>query len=331
MLAIAPASIALGKGEAAAATKSPGDAKEKPACWRDRYTLGPEDILNFSLFGHPDLDRGQLFVQPDGTITYLQAQNVQAEGLTIDELRAAIEKQLSEFYKQPRVIISPVELRSKKYFILGKVVDRGAFAMDRPITILEAVARSRGLETGLFQQNTVELADMARSFLIRKGQRMDVDFQKLFYDGDMTQNIELEPQDYLYFSSANTDEIYVLGEVNSPNPQGFTPRLTVLAAITQRDGFTKAAYRERVLVVRGSIKKPQLFVVDTNAILKGRAPDFPLEPKDIVYVSNRPWKVAEDMADAAVSTFIQAAVTTWTGDSIGPLIKHQLIPTGDVH
>ena len=292
------------------------DPPKQPS-WRDRYTLGPEDILNFSLFGHPELDRNQIFVQPDGTITYLQAQNIKAEGLTIDELRAGIEQRLAEYYKKPKVIVSPVELRSKKYYILGKVVDKGAFPMDRPITILEAAARSRGIETGLFEQNTVELADMPRSFLIRKGKRVNVDFQKLFFEGDMSQNIELEPGDYLYFPSANTNEIYVLGEVTSPSPQGFTPNLTVLGAIARREGFTKAAYRERVLVMRGSLTKPHLFVVDTNAILKGRKPDFPLEPKDIVYVGNRPWKQAEDLADTAVSTFIQAAVTTWTGGNIG--------------
>jgi len=296
---------------AAGSSKSPS--------WRDRYTLGPEDILSFALFGHPELSRTDVFVQPDGMITYLQAQNVKAEGLTVDELRTELEKRLSEYYKQPKVIVSPVELRSKKYYILGKVIDKGAFPMDRPITILEAAARSRGIETGLFQQDTVELADMPRSFLVRNGKRLNVDFQKLFFDGDMTQNIELEPGDYLYFPSANTNEVYVLGEVSSPSPQGFTPKLTVLAAIARREGFTRAAYRERVLVVRGSLTKPRLFVVDTNAILKGRQPDFPLEPKDIVYVGNRPWKIAEDLVDTAISTFTQAALTTWTGANVGVL------------
>jgi protein involved in polysaccharide export with SLBB domain len=142
----------------------------------------------------------------------------------------------------------------------------------------------------------------------------------------MSQNIQIEPGDYIYFPSANTDEVFVLGDVNSPNSQGFTPNLTVLAAITQRDGFTSTAYREKVLVVRGSLTHPQLFVVNTNDILKGRKPDFRLEPKDIVYVSSRPWKYAEDLADIAVSAFVETAMTTWTGESFGPFIKHALLP-----
>jgi len=321
-----PASTPAPSPAAAAPVAPVAAAQGKKASWSERYTLGPGDILNIGLYGRPDLERDQLFIQPDGTISFLQAQNIKADGLTIDELRAAIEGKLSAFYKQPRLIIAPVELHSKKYYILGKVVDNGAFNMDRPYTILEAVARSRGIETGLFEQNTVELADLERSFLIRDGKRMNVDFQKLFFEGDMKQNIELEPGDYLYFPSANTNEVYVLGDVVSPGVQGFTPKLTVVAAITRRGGFTPEAYRERVLVVRGSLQKPQLLAVNTDAILKGQKPDFLLQPKDIVYINPRPWIYAETLADSAISAFLQSAVTTYTGEKVGPLITSPILP-----
>ena len=298
--------------------------------WREKYTLGPGDIMDFGLYGHPELDRNHVFIQPDGTISYLQAQNIRADGLTIDELRSQVQSRLGEYYKNLRVMISPVELRSKKYFILGKVVDNGVYSMDRPMTILEAVARSRGIETGLFEQNTVELADLERSFLARGGRRVDVDFQKLFFEGDMSQNVELEPGDYLYFPSAISNEIYVLGQVTSPGVLGFSRKLTVLGAIARREGFTKAAYREKVLVVRGSLKKPELFVVDTNDVLKGRKADFLLQPKDIIYVSSRPWKFAEDLFDSAVGAFIESAVTVWTGANVGPFIKNPLLPKAEV-
>jgi len=306
------------------------EAAEKTVSWREKYTLGPGDIMDVGLYGHPELDRSHLFVQPDGTISYLQAQNIRAGGLTVDELREQMQAKLAESYKNPRVMISPVELRSKKYFILGKVVDNGVFSMDRPMTILEAVARSRGIETGLFESNTVELADLERSFLARGGKRVEVDFQKLFFEGDMSQNVQLEPGDYLYFPSAISNEIYVLGQVVSPGVLGFSNKLTVLGAIARREGFTTAAYREKVLVVRGSLKKPQLFVVDTNEVLKGRGADFLLQPKDIVYVSSRPWKYAEDLFDSAVGAFIESAVTVWTGANVGPFITNPLLPKAQI-
>jgi polysaccharide biosynthesis/export protein len=298
--------------------------------WRVRYTLGPGDILNFGLYGYPELERDQVFIQPDGTVTYLQAQNIPAQGLTIDELRAALEKKMGEYYKEPRMIIEPVELRSKKYFILGKVVDKGAFSMDRPTTLLEAIARSRGIETGLFEGNTVELADLERSFVVRGNQHLPIDFQKLFFDGDMSQNVEIEPGDFIYFASNISNEIYVLGEVGLPGVLGFAPKLTVLAAIAKRQGFSEAAYRDRVLVVRGSLLHPAVFVVNTNLILKGRQPDFLLQPKDIVFVNARPWKFAEQLLEDAVNAFSQGALTSWTGAHVGPFITSPFLPQGNI-
>ena len=304
----------------------PPNSIPEPASWRDRYTLGPGDILHFAFYGRPELDRNEVFVQPDGTISYLQASNVRAAGLTIDELRDEMNRILAEYYRNPAVMVFPWELRSKRYFILGKVIDNGAFPMDHPITILEAVARSRGIETGLFEQNTVELADLPRSFLMRGNHRMPVDFEALFFKGDLSQNIELEPGDFLYFPSANTNEVYVLGEVGLPGVLGFTPQSTVISSITQRGGFTDSAYRARVMVVRGSLQNPERFVINTNDILQGREPDFELLPKDIVYVAARPWRYAEELADTAIETFLQSMTASWTSRNVGPFIDDPVLP-----
>jgi polysaccharide biosynthesis/export protein len=318
--------LALAVQATRAAEPAAGPAAAPAASWRERYTLGPGDILHFRLYGYPELDRSEVFVRPDGTIGYLQAANVRAAGRTIDELRAAIEQELAAFFRFPRVMVTPFQLRSKRYFMLGKVVDRGAFTLEHPITLIEAVARARGIETGLFEQNTVELADLPRSFIMRGGRRLPVDFEKLFFAGDLGQNVELEPDDYVFFASANTNEVFVLGEVANPGTLGFTPRLTAVGAVTVRGGFTLSAFRSRVLVVRGSLAAPERHVVDVAAVLAGRAPDFPLEPKDIVFVARRPWREAEELLDAAVTTFLQSMTTTWTGRNIEPQLPEGSLP-----
>lgn len=323
LLALLAGAVRAPAGEAVASTAT---TPPPSASWRDHYTLGPGDILHFAFYGRPELDRNDVFVQPDGTISYLQASGVRAEGLTVDELRAEVNRVLGAHYRHPAVMVFPWELRSKRYFILGKVLDNGAFPMDRPITILEAVARSRGIETGLFEQNTVELADLPRSFLMRGRKRMPVDFEALFFQGDLSQNIELEPNDFLYFPSANTNEVYVLGEVALPGVLGFTPQSTVLSAITQRGGFTPGAYRQRVLIIRGSLQHPERIVVDTAAVLAGREPDPPILPKDIVYVAARPWRYAEQLADSAMETFLQSMTASWTSRNIGPFITEPVLP-----
>jgi hypothetical protein len=198
--------------------------------------------------------------------------------------------------------------------------------LDRPLTLVEAVARAKGLETGLYRQTTVEMADLGHSFIVRNGEKLPVDFEKLFLEGDLTQNIPIEPNDYIYFASTAARDIYVVGEVMNPGPLGFVESATVLSAITDRGGFTDRAFKRRVLVVRGSLNEPESFVINIDSALDGHLRDFRLQPKDIVYVSRRPWVKAEELLDEAASSFIQGAVTTWAGVNIGPVIKSRLLP-----
>ena len=69
------------------------------------------------------------------------AQNVVAEGLTVDELRDRINAELGKFRREAQAYVIPVSYRSKRYYMLGAVAQKGVFALDRPITVIEAVAQ----------------------------------------------------------------------------------------------------------------------------------------------------------------------------------------------
>jgi protein involved in polysaccharide export with SLBB domain/capsular polysaccharide biosynthesis protein len=295
--------------------------------WQKRLTLGPGDVLNISMYGQPDLARLEVMIGPDGRLSYLQATEVTATGLTVDELRARLDEELGKFYRSPRTIVVPTIYKSKKYYVLGKVVNKGVYVLDRPVTVLEAVARAHGLETGLMDnQNTFDLADLQRSFIMRGNKRLEVNLESLFLQGDLTQNVALEPDDYLYFASANLKEVYVLGEVKVPGPVLYTPGLTLMGALSGRQGYTDKAFKSRVVVVRGSLNRPKTFVVDTWATLDARGLDFELQPKDIVYVHNRPFIRVEEVLDLAATAFIQSATASWANQFIGPIIKSPILP-----
>ncbi|HLP77063.1 MAG TPA: polysaccharide biosynthesis/export family protein, partial [Candidatus Paceibacterota bacterium] len=313
-------------GEAAAAPETRTNlsfsvtSPAQRAAWQQHLTLGPGDVLSFSLYGEPTLTRTEVAIAPDGRVSYLEAQDVVATGLTVDELRAKMDQELGKYRRVARPVITPMAFRSKKYYVLGKVVQRGVYTLDRPITVIEAIARAKGLENGLVDNNTMDLADFSRSFLMRGGRRIPLDFEKLFQDGDLGQNVQIEPGDYLYFPSANVNQVYVLGEVGLPGPVTYRSDSTVLTAVSSRGGFNEKAFRSRVLVLRGSLNHPETFAVDTMAITSGRTGDFLLKPKDIVYVSHRPFYRAEDLLDLATVAFIQSVVTSWVGtDLVSPL------------
>lgn len=297
----------------------------KRAAWQERLTLGSGDVLNLLLFNMPDSARTDVPVGPDGRISFLQARDIMAAGLTIDELRAKLDEALAKYYQNPRTIITPVAFHSKKYFVLGAVANRGVYTFDRPLRIIEAIARAGGLETGLYASRTVELADLQRSFLVRNGERVPVDFERLFQRGDLSQNIPLQPDDYLYFALASANEIYVLGEVMTPGVQVFAASPSAISAITFGGGFTSRSFKSRVLVVRGSLDHPQTFVVDSAAILAGKAPDFKLQPRDIVYVNRNPWVAAAEVIDVAAKSFVTAFTVQATTLKMPELITSPII------
>jgi polysaccharide export outer membrane protein len=290
------------------------------AAWQQRLTLGPGDTVNIMLFGRPETARREMPIGPDGRITFLQAEDIKATGLTIDELRAAMDKELGKFYQGARTIITPEVYNSKKYYMLGAVTRRGVFTLSRPTSMIEAIAQAGGLATGMFEQNTVELADLSHSFMIRDGKRLQVDFEQLFQRGDLSQNLALEPNDYIFFASSAANQIFVIGAVGASGVVPYTPNANIISAITARGGFADKAYQSRVLVVRGSLNKPECLIVDAKSILAGEKPNFRLEPKDIVYVSRRPWARMEEILDTAITAFIQSAVVTYTG-GLQPLIS----------
>jgi protein involved in polysaccharide export with SLBB domain/capsular polysaccharide biosynthesis protein len=291
---------------------------ESRADWQRQLTLGPGDVLSFHFFGAPELAREEVPIGPDGRISYLEAENIMAAGLTVDQLRVKVNDELRKYRRAPQAYVTPEVYHSKKYYMLGTVVATGVYYLEEPVTVLEAVARARGFSTGVSQGETVEITDFSHSFLERGGQRMPVDFERLFLRGDLSQNIALQPGDYLYFPPATSGDIYVLGEVVTPGAMPFDSDVTALSAIASAGGFTARAWKKRVLVVRGSLDHPQALRVDVAEALKGQAPNLALQPGDLVYVSSRPWAREQELLDHAAQAFVESTVVTWTGLNVGP-------------
>jgi protein involved in polysaccharide export with SLBB domain/Mrp family chromosome partitioning ATPase len=335
-----PPATAAPSNELASLSVSSKPARMAP--WQQRLTLGPGDVLNINLHGQKDSIRDGLVVGPDGRINYLEARDVLVTSLTVDELRNRLEEILARVHRSPRVVINPVSYQSKKYYLLGNVNARGVYALDRPTTVIEAVAAAKGFAIevppvanqgragggGLVPRDPTGLipADFSRSFLMRSQEGggfspVKADFEGLFLRGDLTQNVLLWPGDYLFFSPVGIQEIYVLGEVKSPGVLPYSQDVSVLSAVLSRGGFTSRASKGSVVVVRGSLTKPVGTVINVNYILSARAPDFPLQNRDIIYVSQRPFAKVEELVEAAVLDFTRAVVIGWAGKAIVPTLS----------
>lgn len=271
---------------------------------RDPFRLGPGDKVEIEILGG-DATRRNSLVGPDGMLYYDLLPGFEASGLTLEELRLLLEKKLGDFYRFPRVSVVAAEVRSKRVWVLGRVNKPGVYPLVRPTTVLDAISQSGGLFTSRFSGTTEELADLDHSFVMRGRKMMPVNFQRLIRGGDMAQNIQLQPGDYLYLPSSLAKEIHVLGAVKEPRAVGFTQEMSLSSAIGSALGVIKGADLKRVAIVRGTLTEPKIAIVDFEAIQGGRAPNVRLEPRDIVYVPTGRFRTLSDLADAVANTFVR--------------------------
>ncbi|BCU79563.1 polysaccharide biosynthesis/export family protein [Luteolibacter sp. LG18] len=254
----------------------------------EAYRLGPGDLVEIEV-AEVSGTLARTFVMPDGMVYYDLAGGVKAEGLTQQELAESLKAALKKDYADPLVNVSLVEVKSRRYWILGRVFKPGIFPLRQPTTLLEAVSNSGGLFTSRFSGTTEELADLGHSVVIRDGKVLPVDFERLIHKGETSQNIYLRHNDFIYIPSSQNGGVLLLGAVKVPQSVGFKDHLSLVECLATGRGPSEGAYLKKVVIVRGSTTQPKAATVDVQDILTGKATDVALMPGDIVWVPRSPF------------------------------------------
>jgi protein involved in polysaccharide export with SLBB domain len=270
---------------------------------RDLFTLGPGDRIQVEVIGQPTSST-EVTVGPDGKIYFDLLPGTDVWGLTVGQAKRLLENGLEKYTAGVQVSITLRAIGSKYIWMLGSVDRPGIYPATAPTTLLEAMSLAGGTRRAQTAATTVDIADLRHAFVIRNGAPLPVDFQRLMEQGDMSQNIYLQPDDFVYVPSGAAREIYLFGAVRTPRAMALSETPTLVSAITAGGGPLRDAYISQVAIVRGSLTKPEIAVVNYQDILEGRAGDIPLEPRDIVFVPNSPYRFLRNYMDAVVNTFV---------------------------
>ena len=109
------------------------------------YLIGPEDVLDITVWKNcPDLCR-TVPVRPDGKMSLPLVNDVQAAGLTPMDLREHLTQQLSEYLPSPEVSVIVREVHNFKVAVVGSVKMPGDYELKSQATVLELLARAQGL------------------------------------------------------------------------------------------------------------------------------------------------------------------------------------------
>jgi polysaccharide biosynthesis/export protein len=267
------------------------------------FKLGPGDVIEIEILGDRE-SRSTALVGPDGKIYYSLLPGTFVWGLTLSEAKQKLDDELKRYIRgEPQVALILRAVGSRRIWILGSVQSPGIYTLATPVTALEAISIAGGTLT--IPGSTEDLTDLRNSFIMREGQLLSIDFYKLLREGDLSQNIYLEPDDFVYFRSAVSRDVYVLGAVVRPNIVSFSDKISLLSAIAASGGTIGYAYGTHAAIIRGSLSNPKIAIADYNAILKGRSPDIRLEPGDLVYVPFAPYKRLAEFGEQVLSQFVR--------------------------
>ena len=112
----------------------------------DDYHIGPSDLLEISVFQVPDLTR-TVRVNASGELTLPLIGEIQAGGLTSQQLEALIAQKLKQKYLQdPQVSVFIKEFVSQRVTVGGSVTRAGVFPISGKTTLMQAIAMAGGLD-----------------------------------------------------------------------------------------------------------------------------------------------------------------------------------------
>jgi len=123
-----PAGVAIPAG-----VPTPGD-----------YVIGPDDVLAVVFWREKDMS-GEVSVRPDGKISLPLLNDVQAAGLTPEQLRLALTERAGKLFEEPSVTVVVKAINSRKVFLTGNVNKPGAYALSAPMTVLQLLATAGGV------------------------------------------------------------------------------------------------------------------------------------------------------------------------------------------
>jgi polysaccharide export outer membrane protein len=184
LLALSTLIYAQTKPQPAAAPPKPGATIDP-----ETYVIGPQDVLQITVWKEPEMSMSSVPVRPDGNISLPLLNDIQAAGLTPIQLSAVLAQKLQKLVQDPKVTTVVTAVNSKRIFVLGEVMKPGPIAMLPEMNVLQALSIAGGFS---------QYANTKKVYVLRteagKQKRIAFDYKQAV-KGDVPQDLILQPGD----------------------------------------------------------------------------------------------------------------------------------------
>jgi len=266
--------VLLAALQAAPATTSPGQATAaSPAPDPRLYTVGPNDVLNVTVFNQPTLS-GKFTVEADGTLAFPLLGRVAAGGQSVRAIEDKVRERLlaAGYLNDPKVSVVVDQFRSQQVFVMGEVKQPGNLQFTGSMTLIEALARAGSTTERAGTELVIVHAGSgsgsggpAQSPNAQSADTIRVNLQNL-QSGGLAQNVALRPGDTIFVPKAVT--VFVSGEVRNPGEYAMrTSAMTVRQALALAGGVTERGSSRRLQIIRVVNGKEETLSVDLQTKL----------------------------------------------------------------
>ena len=153
------------------------------------YVIGVADDLEIVYWQDKNMS-GAVTVRPDGNISLPLVNDIQAAGLTPDELRQQVATAASKFVEDPTVSVVVKAINSRKVYVMGQVGKPGPYPLMDSTTVLQMLATAGGLS---------EYAKAEKITVVRRENGKETphkfNYKNVSEGKSLQQNIELKPGD----------------------------------------------------------------------------------------------------------------------------------------
>ena len=281
------------------------------------YVLGPDDQIAIRAIDSPEISDKSFLIGLDGKITLPLIGRVEAGGLTVEQLETALNTRLKKYIQDPQVSVTVEEFRSQPVSVFGAVTKPGVIQLRGRKTLYEVLSMAGGPTESAGSTITVT-RHRENGEITLPGAKVDptgqfstveLNVQEIRDGKNPAANIEIKPNDTISVTEANSNMIYVVGDVEHGGAftLGGRERMSVLMALSLSGGLGRTAKPDKARIIRGSPGggKPQEIVVNVKQILNGKKEDIALLPQDVLVIPTSSRKV---FMTNSVPSMLSAAV-----------------------
>jgi protein involved in polysaccharide export with SLBB domain len=237
------------------------------------YVIGPGDAFTITLWG---ISEGifKVSVDAEGNIVLPKVGVVSVAGLRYSELKPYIQQQLGRYYESISVNVAMSQIKSIRVYVVGDVVQPGAYTISSLSTLYGALFQSGGPS---------RQGSLRNIKLIRGNQTIaTVDLYKFLLYGDKSQDRELLSGDTIFVSPIG-DVVGIVGSVKRQAIYEIKGKADLIDILKLSGGFTPLSNLSRVQLER-TVAHQRRIIIDRSVSTSTERANIMVQNMDLIKV-----------------------------------------------